>query len=297
MVGETTHSHFASLRPWSLLLTAFVLCFSVAGSQTTFPADSTVSDSASAHGFWSRYNLSRMGAAGIVGGSLLYSAGVWWVNDFHSFHLDPSKWWETDMGVDKEGHVYTCYYMFRAINALLLWGGHDSSSAFWWSLAASGLYGPLIEVGDGFSQYGFDFNDVAADLAGVGFAALQVKVPYMQNFELKWSLYYPLNRHSFKINDLYDYHIYWISARVHNLLPSGARPYWPEWLQMAFGVGTWNHERRTYVLSLDYNLEKILPDGQDLNVVTKLLNMFHLPAPGVKFRKGAAPEWQLLLLH
>ncbi len=241
--------------------------------------------------------MSRVAAAGLLGGSLAYSAGIWWVNDFRPFHHDPSAWWETDMGVDKEGHLFTCYYMFRAVNDILLWGGHDSTEAFWWALVSSGLYGPLIEVGDGFSEYGFDVNDVTADLAGVAYAALQNRIRFLQNFELKWSLYYPLNRHAFKINELYDYHIYWISARVHDLLPQSAQPYWPDWLQMALGFGTWNHERRTYVVSFDYDLEKIPIEGRDINLIKKLLNMFHAPAPGVKFRKGAPPEWQVLLLH
>lgn len=274
-----------------LLLVAHVPCYS-----SPIP-DSTVSDTTSEHGLLSRYSLSRVAAGGLVGGSLVYAAGVWWVNDYRGFHYDPSPWWSSDMGVDKEGHLFTCYYMFHAVDDILLWGGHDSTSAFWWALAASAAYGPAIEIGDGFSQYGFDINDVGADLAGVAYGALQHTVPYFRNYELKWSLYYPLNRHSFKINDLYDYHLYWISARVHDLLPSGAKPYWPDWLQVAVGFGTWNHARRTYVLSFDYDLEKIPIEGDTATLLKKLFNIFHAPAPGVKFRRGASPEWQLLLLH
>jgi hypothetical protein len=76
------------------------------------------------------------------------------------------------------------------------------------------------------------------------------------------------------------------------------KPYWPNWLQIAFGLGTKDRStRRTYVLSFDYNLEKIPIEGRDINLLKKLLNMFHLPAPGVKFSKGHPPEWQLLLCN
>ena len=279
------------------ICTILALFLSNSPAQVIRPSGASSPDSSLQYAFWSRYNLSKVGSVGLVGGSFAYAAGVWWVNDFRSFHLDPSRWWDADMGVDKEGHFFTCYFMFRAINDILLWGGHDSTSAFWWSLGVAGLYGPAIEIGDGFSPYGFDIKDVTFDLLGVAFAALQNRVRFLHNIELKWSLYYPLNRHAFKINELYDYHVYWMSARVHNFLPDALSDLWPEFLQMSFGVGTMNHQQRTYLLAFDYNLEKIPVDGQDVNLLKKLLNMIHLPAPGVKFTKGHSPEWSLLLLH
>jgi hypothetical protein len=111
-------------------------------------------------------------------------------------------------------------------------------------------------------------------------------------------LYYPLQRHAFKINSLYDYHIYWMSIRVHHLLPAAAQPYWPEFLQVAVGLGAdGNVTRRTYCLSFDFNLEAFGIPGREAGLLLKLLNMFHLPTPGVKFARGRAPEFQLLLLN
>lgn len=136
--------------------------------------------------------MSKAADVGLVGGSLAYAAGVWWVNDFRRFHLDRSGWWDADMGVDKEGHFFTCYFMFRAVNDILLWGGHDSTSAFWWALGAAGLYGPAIEVGDGFSPFGFDINDVAFDLLGAAYAGLQNRVRFLQDFELKMEFVLPV---------------------------------------------------------------------------------------------------------
>jgi hypothetical protein len=130
------------------------------------------------------------------------------------------------------------------------------------------------------------------------YGILQSRVPFFENFQIKWSLYYPMTHHSFKVNDLYDYHIYWMSFRVKELLPTSLKPYWPGFFQIAFGLGTKeNRQLRTYNLSLDYNLEKIPIEGRDVNLLKQILNMFHLPAPGVRFAKGRAPEWQLLLLN
>jgi hypothetical protein len=263
------------------------------------PADSTQADSLQAgHSFWSRYTLSKVGAVALVGGTLAYGAGVWWVHDTRPFHFWDAGWWEDSYGVDKIGHLYTSYYMFHAINDLLLWGGHEKQSSFWWATGVTAFHGLAIEIGDGFSDYGFDYRDVLSNYAGMGYGMLQDRVPFFRNFEIKWSLYYPLSRHAFKVNALYDYHIYWMSARVENLLPEGAKPYWPDWLQIAFGLGTKDHStRRTYVLSFDYNLEAIPLEGRDIGLFKKLLNLFHLPAPGVRFSKGHPPEFQLLLLN
>jgi hypothetical protein len=279
-------------------LAAIILLRTVAFPQTV-PADSTRPDSLQGkHEFWSRWNIARLGAVVLVGGTLAYSAGVWWVHDARPFHFWNEPWWGDANGVDKIGHMYTSYFMFRALHETFLWGGHDPDASFWWATGIAAFHGLAIEIGDGFSDYGFDYRDVTSNYTGLAYAILQAKVPFFQNFEIKWSLYYPMDHHSFKVNDLYDYHIYWMSARVHELLPGSLKPFWPGFLQIAFGLGAKDHTmRRTYVLSLDYNLEKIPVEGQDINLIKKLLNMFHLPAPGVKFSKGHAPEFQLLLLN
>jgi hypothetical protein len=257
----------------------------------------TIPDSTES-GFWSRRNLSRVGTIGIAGGTMIYSAGVWWVNDYRPFHYTQGPWFEDKLGIDKIGHMFTSYAMFDAVNNVLLWGGHDTSSSFWWAAGIAAFHGFAVEVGDGFSQYGFDYRDLTFNYLGLSYNMLRQKVPLLQNFSLKWSLYYPLNRHSFKINSLYDYHIYWMSVRVHGLLPEGWKPYWPPILALAFGLGADdNVHRRTYCLSFDFDLEQLPLEGRDAGVLKKLLNLFHLPAPGIKFSHGHAPEFQLLLLN
>jgi hypothetical protein len=262
--------------------------------------DSTAVESPAAggdHAFWSRYNIASMGSIGIAGGTMVYSAGVWWVNDYRPFHLYNAPWFDA-LGVDKIGHLYTSYAIYTSLHEVLLWGGHDPDAAFWWAAGVAAFHGLMVEVGDGFSEYGFDFRDVTFNYIGLTYGILQTKVPFLKNFDIKWSLYYPMRHHSFKINDLYVYHIYWMSANVKNLLPEPVKRYWPAFLQIAFGLGAEdNLTTRTYNLSFDYNLEALPLDGRDLNLFKRLLNLFHLPAPGVKFAPGHAPEFRLFLLH
>jgi hypothetical protein len=194
--------------------------------------------------------------------------------------------------------MYTSYFMFRALNETLKWGGHSDNAAFFWGAGIAAFHGFVVEVGDGFSPFGFDYKDLNFNYIGLAFAMLRERVTFLQNFEMKWSLYYPLNQHAFKINALYDYHIYWMSMRVHNLLPADWQPYWPRFLQIAFGLGAADDvTRRTYIIGLDYNLELIPIEGKDATLLKTILNMFHLPAPGVKLSKGHPPEFRLLLLN
>jgi hypothetical protein len=245
-----------------------------------------------------RHTFSRIAAIGVAGGTLVYSAGVWWVNDYRPFHYTQGPWFEDKLGIDKIGHMFTSYAMFNSVNDILAWGGETPETAFWWATGIAAFHGFAVEVGDGFSRYGFDYRDLTFNYIGLGFGMAREKVPFLKNFQLKWSLYYPLNRHAFKINALYDYHIYWMSIRVHDLLPEQAAQYWPQVIALAFGLGADdNVHRRTYCLSLDYNLQALGLHGPDLGLLAKLLNLFHLPAPGVKFSKGHPPEWQLLLLN
>jgi len=250
--------------------------------------------------FWTRHNLSSVATAGLVGGMFLYGWGVWWKNDYRSFRFysDPEGFFNAHLAIDKVGHMYTGYYIFHATNDILRWGDHDSDSAFWWATGISAFHGFLVEVGDGFSDYGFDYKDMLSNWAGVSLSVLQQKIPVLKSFEMKWSLYYPLNRHAFIINDLYDYHIYWLSVRVNSLLPQHIEPLWPDWLQVAIGYGSAdNVTRREFIIGFDYNLEMIPIEGTDINLIKKLFNMFHAPAPGVKFSPGRKPEFQLLLLN
>ena len=195
-----------TLRTQSTILALSTLLACQASAQSFNETDST----GSSHGFWSRYSLSTATTATLVGGIFIYGWGVWWKNDYRSFRFykESKPFFDAHLAIDKVGHMYTGYFIFHATNDILRWGGHDEDANFWWSTGISMFHAFMVEVGDGFSEYGFDYQDMLSNWTGVGISILQQKVPILSNFEIKWSLYYPLNRHAFKINDLYDYHIY-----------------------------------------------------------------------------------------
>lgn len=285
------------MRPSFRHTLSLALVIVLAGEACSQPTPDSANTS---HDFWSRYNVASMTTAALVGGIFMYGWGVWWKNDYRSFRFwnDPQSFLDAHLAIDKAGHMYTGYYIFHATNDILNWGGHDKESAFWWATGISTFHAFMVEVGDGFSEYGFDYSDMLSNWTGVGLSVLQQKVPGFDNVEMKWSLYYPLNRHAFIINDLYDYHIYWLSFKVNNFLPESVERLWPEWLQLAIGYGGADHvTRREYIVGFDYNLEMIPIEGTDINLIKKLLNMFHAPAPGVKFSPGHHPEFRLLLLN
>lgn len=250
--------------------------------------------------FWSKKNISSFAAGGISVGILGYAYGVWWKNDYRSFHFfnEPQGVFDAHLGIDKVGHFYTSYAMYHAIYDLLKWGEHPDETSFWWATGISAFHALAIEIGDGVSQYGFDYEDLIANWSGVAYCVLQEQVPFLKNFQFKWSLYYPLNKHSFKVNDLYDYHIYSISAKVNNLLPESVDKYWPDFLQIAFGYsGRNNVTQREFILTLDYDLEQIPIEGNFVKMLKSILNLIHLPAPGIKFSPANKPEFHLLLLN
>ena len=284
--------------PHRLILTLFVstLLACEMDAQSTSASDSTEPS----YGFWSRHNLATVTTATVVGGMFVYGWGVWWKNDYRSFRFysDHPGFFNPYLRIDKVGHAFTGHYIFHAVDDILLWGGRDENEAFWWATGISAFHAFMVEVGDGFSEYGFDYEDMLSNWTGIGLGVLQQKVPVLSNLDVKWSLYYPLNRHAFIINDLYDYHIYWLSLKVNNLLPRSLEPLWPDWLQVAFGYSSAEQGKtRDYIIGFDYNLEMIPIEGTDINLVKKLLNMFHAPAPGVKFFPGRHPQFQLLLLN
>lgn len=253
-----------------------------------------------AYSFWSRHNLAKVSVIGLGSGMLLYGYAVWWKHNYRSFrwYKEGRGIFDAHLGIDKVGHAYTSYFLFHTMNDIFKWGDYPKDEAFWWSAGIAAFHALAIETGDGLSDWGFDPKDLASNWTGVAYGMLQEKVPFFKNFQFKWSLYYPLNRHAFKVNDLYDYHIYLMSAKVHNLLPDSWKPYWPKFLQLGVGYsGANNVTRREYILTFDYDLELIPTHNKDLTLLKSIINMFHLPAPGVKFSAGHKPVFSLLLLN
>ncbi len=231
----------------------------------------------------------------------------WWQDNYHKFGFVREGFWhDYSLGVDKLGHFFTHYVYFHALYNILGWGGYDESTVLWASTMIPALYGLSLEIGDGYSSYLFSPEDLTADFLGIGYGFLQVKYPFLNNFKVKWSYYPAAHNNTFDhpFSEDYDGHIYWISFNVHNLLPESARGYWPKLLNIAVGYGgknIWTGATgpafRKLAISLDYNLMTIPLDGDTWDRIKYVVDLFHLPAPGVRIIQNEPAEFKPLLLN
>ncbi len=238
------------------------------------------------------------------GGALLgLAATITWYQQ--AWYPDSTKGpfnFQTDWGYskqyDKAGHMYAGWMSsYCSYEAFIACGLSPDDAAIWG--AAGGLFfQTFIEVQDGFhTNYGFDWTDQVSNVIGAGYFFAQQRVPFLQNFDPKWSVG-PSGRDSAReaaqireriIVDDYDRQDVWMSMKVHNLLPEGMRPYWPKWLQLAVGAGARDVELqgynsyRTLHVALDYDLVELLPDmGSFGNWLVQGLNNFKFPAPALQ---------------
>jgi hypothetical protein len=243
---------------------------------------------------WStRKVVSTVAFGSVLVGSLVGSYFDWWDANSRPFHFTREGWFDDySLGIDKVGHAYTSYFYFHTFRNLLLWGGFRPSPAFWWAAGTTAFFALSVEIGDGLSPYGFSFEDLASNCVGLAYAMLQTRVPFLRNFNLKWS-YVPPDGYRWppRFTDHYDGHTYWLTFNMHNLLPGKVGDSWPEFLQLAAGYGVDNNmTRREFVIGVDLNLGAFSCQSQDLLLLTKTVDMIHLPLPAVEFTEGKGPR-------
>jgi len=264
----------------------------------------------STHAFFSRKNVITYGIVAHSIFTTYVEYKWWWEGNYHPFQFQYEGFLKDyALGVDKIGHTYTSHFYFHTLHNLMKWGGYDESTDLWVSSIIPAVYALSIEIGDGFSSFNFSPDDLGFNLLGVGYGLLQVKVPFFNNFKIKWS-YFPsasrLNSFKHPFSDDYDDHIYWLAINVHDLLPEQAATYWPRFLNIALGYGGKNISvdllnsgpmLRKFAIALDYNIPTIPLDGDTWEAVKNIVDLFHFPAPGVRFVETEPAEFKPVLLH
>jgi hypothetical protein len=236
----------------------------------------------------------KIAATSAIGGmlvmSLIWSYDTWWRDAGRPFHFKTENWLDGYFrGIDKVGHFYTSYFYFNTFRNLMLWGGYEHATANWWAAGATAFFGDGVT-----KDYGFDYQDVLFNFSGLGYGLLQTKVPFLRNFNFKWT-YAPNEGYRFPVRftDNYDAHTYWLTCDVNNLLPSSLEPYWPDWLNLAVGMGVddkWT--KREFVIGFDISIVSIFqPTNEDWLLAQKTLDLFHYPAPAMKFTEDKAPRY------
>jgi Predicted periplasmic lipoprotein (DUF2279) len=237
----------------------------------------------------------------LFGLSIYWCYDSWWRGSHQPFTIIAQDWLDGyARGIDKVGHFYTSYFYFNLFRNIMLWGGYEDNTASMWAMGGTALFALVVELGDGFAPYGFDYQDLTFNLGGVAYGYLQTKIPFLKNFNFKW-IYAPREGYHFPVRlvEHYDDHTYWLTCNVNNLLPDALEPYWPDFLQIGVGMGVDDHQtRREFLIGIDLDLESIFrTDNEDWLLLEKTVNKFHVPGPAIKFTETKKPLYYLLQLH
>jgi hypothetical protein len=233
------------------------------------------------------------GAVVIMGAVHVYQTNGWWKNNRRSFHFRED--YQYALHVDKIGHFYAANLFTFLLNKAFIWANYDEPSSLYLGAGLSTLLQTYVELEDGFSTWGFDRVDFAADVAGAWYPVAQYHLPALRNFNLKFSYIpskninapgvFPGQKHL--LMDDYEGQTFWLSVNVDALLPGPIEPYWPDFLDAAVGYGARNllmgspyHE---VFIALDYDMTKIIPRSTGfLRALGDALNFVHFPAPAVR---------------
>lgn len=287
----------------------FLLC--AAGSSSVFSRETAEQDSM----FWfmKRKDFATYTTIGWSVGAVVMEFQWWWKDDFlykkHPFRLaNDGYFYNYSYGVDKLGHLYTSYLFFHTTYDFLRWAHFDNETSLLSAIAVPAAHALAIEFADGYSKYAFNPSDLLFNSVGIAYGAVQTQVPFMRNFNLKWS-YIPTANGGSGDPDWgpasdYSGHIYWMAADVHNLLPESAQRYWPKFLNIAVGMSAKNvshgdtgPKKHMFAVGLDWKMTELPLEGETWGVIKNLIDKIHFPAPGVKMYSGEKPQGKILLLN
>jgi uncharacterized protein YfiM (DUF2279 family) len=115
----------------------------------------------------------------------IYGQQIWeWGRDPWRFGSEGFFGRDTEHGgADKVGHAFAHYVLFRSAHAVFSYteSGHAARARLFAGLMA-GSIGLGIEIGDGFNgKYGFSWEDLTADLAGIGLGLVLETYPALDD--------------------------------------------------------------------------------------------------------------------
>jgi hypothetical protein len=202
---------------------------------------------------------------------------------------------------DKFGHAYGGYHLARLGTDLLAAACVGPHKAVWLGAAYAALLQLQLEIWDGRqAKYGFSPPDLLANTAGAVLATAQRYHPVLR--AVKPTVSYARTAASRRwgraqgseLRPTTDYsgQTYWLSLSVNDLLPAGARPFWPDLLRLSVGhtitdyvdpeTGQPRSARRRILLSLDLDPERLPGQHPLWRRVKHELSYYRLPAPALQ---------------
>ena len=241
------------------------------------------------------------GRLAIVGGTLvggmlaihIYQQNGWWKNNRAAFHFREDL--KYGLWVDKIGHFFGASLFTYIASKSFEWANVPEPTALWMGAGASFIFQTYIEMQDGFSAWGFDRVDFAANTLGALWPIARYYIPSLENVDVKFSYWPSQNIHtpgSFPgqkhlMMDDYEGQTFWLGLKVNNILPSSLEPYWPDFLGLAVGYAARDVQGQNphpvVFISLDYDMTKIIPNNTwFLRSLGRALNFIRWPAPAVR---------------
>jgi len=194
-------------------------------------------------------DLEWRNAAVIGGGTLLigaYGMSKWWKEGFtDDFHSVDEGWFGRDTasgGADKLGHTYFCYSASRLLAQGFQAMGNEPDQALQLGLWSTLGIMTAVEVVDGYSKkFAFSAQDVAMNLAGVGFGYLMERNPGLDRL-IDFRLHYlPSKRGDFDIGGDYSGQTYLLVAKASGV-PALRSNSVLRYFELALGYGTRDYE-------------------------------------------------------
>ena len=256
---------------------------------------------------WDRIAISGGGLLAAIAALHVYQLNAWWANDRAPFHVIEDPDYQADF--DKAGHMFGAYYSSHFFDEAYTWAGMDSAQSTLLAAFSGALWEFYVEIEDGFAgQWGFSRGDAKSDIAGATFFLLRNRIPFMRNFEYKWS-YFPSTKYlqnrpdipGQKLNFIEDYggQSYWLSMNIHGMLPENLKQYWPAWLNLTVGCAggfldaldtanpshIFDLRHKAWLISVDYDFSKLFPESDNgiWNFIKRGFDYWHFPAPAYRF--------------
>ena len=118
---------------------------------------------------------------GLLAGALGTGALVWWGDrGLTRFSLNDTGYFGDSTyagGADKTGHFFANFVGIKAATAIYESIGLEHGSALAFATALSLTLGTSVELIDGFTSYGFEYNDVVANVLGLALGLATELVP------------------------------------------------------------------------------------------------------------------------
>jgi hypothetical protein len=242
-----------------------------------------------------------VGTAFIGGNAYLYRyfKKAWWSGERAPHFFFHADWDQEFRDQDKFGHMLGGYHLARIGYAGLREACVGEKKAIFWSAAYAAAFQLQIEVFDGqFKKYGFSYADMIANTTGQTLAVMQELHPRLRAIKPTFSyhetaaLRNPPPGSELRPSLDYSGQTYWFSADVNDMLPDGAKPYWPSFIRFSVGhsITDWQiptttapqRAQRKILLSLDFDPEKLPGNAPIWRTIKHTLSYYRFPAPALQ---------------